>query len=183
MNRRTYLELMMKAGLLATLPFSALLETHAAIPNNGFADLFLEEKDFQFLATISETIIPQTETIGAIEAGVHHFADLYIKHCFTESRQRNFVESLKKYYEYLNQNSIPIDKTNEALTKQFISDELSTSIETRPFKEFIRQTKIMVVKGYFTNQKAVQQNLYYKAVPGNYQACIDIATIGKAWIN
>jgi hypothetical protein len=173
----------MKAGLLASLPFSTAIESFANSSNHTYTDFFLNEEDFQFIAIISETIIPKTDTIGAIDAGVPHFVDLYIKNCFTESRQKIFLQSLRRYHDYLVGKSINVVAVNEALTKQFIADEISSSVEERPFREFIRQTKAMVVKGYFTNQKAVMQNLFYKAVPGEYQACIDTSTIGKAWIN
>jgi hypothetical protein len=175
--------MMMKAGLLASLPFSTAFESFANSANNTFLDIFLKEEDLQFIAVISETLIPKTETIGAIEAGVPHFVDLYVKNCFTESRQKNYLEILRKYHDYLVGKSISLATTNDALTKQLIEDEISTTLEGRPFRDFIRQTKSMVVKGYFTNQKAVMQNLFYKAVPGEYQACIEIKTIGKAWTN
>lgn len=183
MNRRTYLELMAKAGLLASLPFSTAFKNYANAKNGAITEIFLNEQDFQFVATISETIIPKTDTIGAIEAGVPHFVDLYLKNCFTEAHQKTYLESLRKYNSYLIEKSVNLLEANEVLTKQLIADEVSITSEEKPFREFIRQTKSMVIKGYFCNQKAVVQNLYYKAIPGEYQACTNISTIGKAWIN
>ncbi|MBY0480521.1 MAG: gluconate 2-dehydrogenase subunit 3 family protein [Chitinophagaceae bacterium] len=183
MNRRTYLELMMKTGLLASLPFANALKSYGAGIAEGLPEVFFSEEDFAFLAMISETILPKTDTIGAIEAGVPHFIDLYVKNCYTELRQNNYLDQLRKYREYLNAKSINLLKVNEDLTNQLIADELCDTADKRAYCDFIRQTKLMALKGYFTNQKAVMQNLYYKAVPGTYNGCIELSTIGKSWIN
>lgn len=183
MNRRTYLELMMKTGMLASLPFANALKSFGARSTEGFPESFFGEQDFAFIAIISETILPTTDTIGAIEAGVPHFIDLYVKNCYTDLRQKNYLDQLRKYHAYLSEKSIDLLKANVELTNQFIADEVSDSAEKRAYRDFIKQTKSMALKGYFTNQKAILQNLYYKAVPGSYNGCIDFSTIGKPWIN
>jgi hypothetical protein len=169
--------------MLTTLPFATALKSYGANSDERLLEAFFEEQDLAFIAVISETILPTTNTIGAIEAGVPHFIDLYVKNCFTETRQNNYFDQLRKYRAYLSGKSIELSKINEALTAQFIRDEISNTTETIIFRDFIRQTKSMVLKGYFTNQKAITQNLYYKAVPGTYNGCIELSTIGKSWIN
>lgn len=183
MNRRTYLELIMKTGLLTSLPFANALKSYAANSNVALTEVFFSEQEFAFIAIISETILPTTDTIGAIDAGVPHFIDLYVKNCYAEFRQKNYLEQLSNYKAYLLEKSIDLVKTNATLTKQFIFDEQNESIDNKANRDFIRQTKSMVLKGYFTNQKAITQNLYYKAVPGTYNGCLELSTIGKSWIN
>jgi hypothetical protein len=173
----------MKTGLLASLPFANALKSYGAISSVEMPEVFFNEHDFVFISIISETILPTTETIGAIDAGVPHFIDLYVKNCFTETRQNNYLVLLKKYQAYLTEKSIDLLKLNDALTAQLIADEISEAVEKGGYRDFIRQTKSMVLKGYFTNQKAIMQNLYYKAIPGTYNGCVELSTIGKSWIN
>jgi hypothetical protein len=169
--------------MLASLPFAAALKSFGANSIEGFSEAFFNEQDLAFIAVISETILPTTETIGAIDAGVPHFIDLYVKNCYTETRKKNYLDLLKKYQVYLTEKSIDLLKVNDALTAQMIADEISEAAEKRVYRDFIKQTKSIALKGYFTNQKAIMQNLYYKAVPGSYNGCIDFSTIGKPWIN
>jgi phosphoenolpyruvate carboxylase len=173
----------MKTGLLASLPFTNALKSYGASSIEELPEAFFSEQEFAFIAIISETILPTTETIGAIDAGVPHFIDLYVKNCLNESRQKNYLDQLRKYQEYLIEKSLELAKVNELLTTQLIADEISIAADKRVYREFIKQTKSMALKGYFTNQKAVMQNLYYKAVPGSYNGCIDFSSIGKPWIN
>lgn len=179
MTRREYLETIVKAGLIYSVPFASFLSCEPKEEANK--PHFFNEKELEFLATLTETILPKTETIGAIEAGVPHFIDLYMQHCADENAQKDYRNNLELYQKHVSSLKIGLEKPSAELTNQWTNDEKNLS--DKSLLDFMKKTKTMTLKGYFYNQKAIEQNLYYLAVPKEYKACVEVAEVGKMWIN
>jgi hypothetical protein len=181
MTRREYIEMMLKAGVLYALPFAGFISScETATDRRG---QFLNTEDFAFLECITESIIPQTNTIGAKEAGVPHFIDLYLQNCMDETSQKEYLKNLVSYRKYLSELNIDFDKPNERLTNQLVMNEKNKEKTDKKILDFIKSTKTLTLKGYFTNKVAIEQNLLYLPVPKEYKACINFSEVGKVWVN
>jgi hypothetical protein len=179
MTRREYLEMIVKAGLVYSVPFATFLSCE---PREEISKpLFFNEQEFGFMSVLTETIIPKTDTIGAIEAGVPHFIDIYMKYCADEVSQKEYLKNLNTYQTHLSDLKIGIEKPSAELTNQWTKDE--KSLDDKGVLDFMKRTKTMTLKGYFNDQKAIEQNLYYLPVPKEYKACVEVAEVGKMWIN
>ena len=97
MTRRKYIEILLQAGFVAALPGDGL----SLVFLNGNSEYFFEKSQFKALEILCQTIIPKSETLGAIEAGVPHFVDLFLKNVASETQQKAFQEMFVKYLAHL----------------------------------------------------------------------------------
>jgi len=98
MNRREligHLSLLVGGSLSPTLA-SALMhhEQAPSLPKIGYKMRFLSVREAEFLAGICETIIPETQTPGAIEAGVVDFIDMMLSDWYPENESNYFAQDL-----------------------------------------------------------------------------------------
>lgn len=173
MTRRKYIEILLQAGFVAALPGDGFSKDFL----NGNSEYFFEKSQFKALGILCQTIIPKSETLGAIEAGVPHFVDMFLKNVASETQQKAFQEMFDKYLAHLQSLKISLRDTSKGLTRQMVQDEKGEH------RSFIKGLKVMVLKGYFMNEKAIRQNFQYVAVPGKYRADISKSELGKIWIN
>lgn len=180
MTRKDYILLMAKSGMLSLMPYQNLFAKNHKIKSLTSEESFLNSEEGILIATLAETIIPEADGIGAIEAGVPHFIDMYVHNCYDKQVQDTFLKQLQGYKIHLEQKAIAYDVPNNALTDQFIVDESSNN---ESFKEFLKKTKIMVLKGYFTTEKALKQNQNYDPIPGNYIEYAGFSEGHNSWAN
>jgi hypothetical protein len=173
MTRRKYIEILLQTGFVAALPG----EGFSKVFLKGNSDYFFEKTQFKALEILCQTIIPKSETPGAIDAGVPHFVDMYLKNVASSENQKVFEKMFTGYLTHLQNLKISYKKTSKALTAQMEKDEKGEH------RQFIKGLKVMVLKGYFMNEKAIRQSFQYVAVPGNYRADISKKELGKMWIN
>ncbi len=180
MTRKDYILLMAKSGMLGLMPYQNLFAKDHKIKSWTSEESFLNSKEGILISTLAETIIPEADSIGAIEAGVPHFIDMYVQNCYDKEGQDTFFKQLQGYKTYLEEKAIAYDVPNTALTDRFIVDE---SGDNESFKEFLKKTKIMVLKGYFTTEKALKQNQNYDPIPGNYMEYAGFSEGHGCWAN
>jgi gluconate 2-dehydrogenase gamma chain len=58
----------------------------------------------------------------------------------------------------------------------------STSPEPQPTRQhFFRTMKELTLLGYYTSEPGATQELKYARIPGRFDGCVPMATIGRAW--
>lgn len=156
-----------------------------ALPESVFAQLAepldLEKLKFfsvtqrKLVAAIAETIIPQTDTPGAIAAGVPDWIELLVQDCFPASDQKIIIDGLA---------DIEI-RSNEIFRKSYadlsVADkiELLTRLEKAAKKDgdkkaFIRQFKELTKFTYVNSEAGGTQAFDYVLVPGRWDAAADL---------
>jgi hypothetical protein len=107
--------------------------------------LVLDDREREILASISELIIPATDTPGAIEAGVPQFAELILSDWHTADERRPVLEGMRK---------LDAD-CKAAYGKGFAACSVSEQTETLAATEgsaMFTMLKAIVVNGYFTSE-------------------------------
>jgi hypothetical protein len=173
MTRRQYIKFLVQTGFLST--FVADSFSKAFIENS--TTTYLDIIQFRYLEVLCQTIIPKTNTMGAIEAGVPHFVDLYMRNMVTIDDQKAFLDMFNLYITHLQSLKLNLKRTSKALTTQMTIDEKGNH------RIFIKALKTMTLKGFFMNEKALKQYFQYVAVPGNFKADLTKSELGKVWIN
>lgn len=119
MTRRKYIEILLQTGFVAALPG----EGFSKVFLKGNSDYFFEKTQFKALEILCQTIIPKSETPGAIDAGVPHFVDMYLKNVASSENQKVFEKMFTGYLTHLQNLKISYKKTSKALTAQMEKDE------------------------------------------------------------
>jgi hypothetical protein len=107
--------------------------------------LVLDDREREILASISELIIPATDTPGAIEAGVPQFAELILSDWHTADERRPVLEGMRK---------LDVD-CEAAYGKGFAACSVSEQTEALAATEggaMFTMLKAIVVNGYFTSE-------------------------------
>ena len=155
-------------------------------------DMAFVEANKSLIAALAETIIPATDTPGAIEAGVPDFIIVMLKDC-TETKSKNkFINGLKELQAYSLSN---YDKPYENCTaeqqysilKHFeerdkpwsgIMGKIQNRFLGRPF---FATLKHYTVEGYGTSMIGSTKGFIWLPVPGRYLGCIPMQPGQRSW--
>lgn len=172
MKRR---EAIKNASLL--LGYTMAIGTSAAIMNGCKAEPkidyipeFLDEMQLKNIMHLAERIIPQTDTPGAIAAGVHTFIDQTISRFWEKEDQDKFITSLNTFSQNVKEKSgkqfYQLDPSDQ--------DKIVTDIaQEKGDKTLFKSMRELTVSGFFTSELGQTEVLNYNPVPGPFQGCVD----------
>ena len=148
---------------------SALALQHAqspaaqgAIAAQDWTPQVLNPHQNETVITLTELIIPQTETPGAKAARVNRFIDSLLQHAKPADRD-GFIRGLA----WMDERSRAQFRADFVAAKPAQQTELLTALskgegsspDLRPGVEFFRAIKSMTIDGYYTTQIGLQQEL------------------------
>jgi hypothetical protein len=149
------------------------------------ADATLDEEQLRKVAAICELIIPQTDTCGAIEAGVPTFVQSIVSEWYTPAERDVFLIGL---------DIVDVVSRAEfgaaflALTHQQqvrVLEVLETgSAGVRGIgadSPFFANIKELTVLGYYTSELGSRQELLYRPVPGAYHGSAHFDPSSRQW--
>ncbi len=202
MNRREFLEcaaILISGASASQLGFSLSAEqkTYLATAPDYIARTaqYLSDAQKATLAMLTETIMPRTDTPGAIDAGVPRFVELMVFEWFNKAEHKIFVEGLNQLMTDVNQR---FGKPFEALAEsqriavlEELEDEASDSpwydVGSTALREFIDgvpficQLKELSIWGFFTSEVGATQVLRYEAMPMEFDGHRKLGKDDSSW--
>ncbi|WP_395062265.1 gluconate 2-dehydrogenase subunit 3 family protein [Flavobacterium sp.] len=125
--------------------------------------MVLSEDLLKLLSEISETIIPETETVGAKATNVAQFISKVFQDIYSEEEQSQFIAAL----------TMINDKSKELMGDDFVklsSDkraELINKVKNPKDKGFLAMYQIILFS-YLSSEKGLQASFRYTPVPGKF---------------
>jgi hypothetical protein len=174
-DRRSVLKIFGAIGATCAYPFageelfgqSAPIHQHTA--NATAHARFLNDADFQAISQIAELIIPETDTPGAIKAGVPEYIDMVISR---DADQQSLVaDGLRwldrQHFSQLNENQ------KLALLEPLCEAADSGRTQGRNV-QFFALIKKLTADGYYTSKPGLMEDLGYKGntVHESYPGCV-----------
>jgi hypothetical protein len=176
LSRRDALRRILKTtGGVASLP---LLSTLSACSPDVAKEL---SPHMALIEAISEMIIPETDTPGAITAGVPAYIQAVIGTHYTDAERGRFIEALKVFDELAHDQNSASFIAATATVKDKILNTLDRGNTSTKGHAIWREIRSMVIFGYYTSE-AASDDVLYEAVPGRYDGSADFADIGRAWM-
>jgi len=171
MNRRKVLkQLVIATGGLITLPQWMM---SCGISDSNVHTTSFSSIEQQLLASVSDTIIPAGNSIGALSVGVDKYLQKLIDDCYEKDVQDNVKFQLNG----LEKSARTKFKKSFADCSQLQRQELLLALSSstvKAEKEFFTLIKSETIKGFNTSQKVMQEYLNYKVAPGHYYGCVDV---------
>jgi hypothetical protein len=140
----------------------------------------LTSHELALLNEVAEIMIPQTDTLGAADAGVPAFLSAMIQKWASQ-------ETVEKIRDVL----VAIDAAAHSdLGKPFLDADssLRTKILTRLDKFWIGNgqpgyalMKELILTGYYLSEDGATRELRYELVPGSWDGCLPLADNQSAW--
>lgn len=142
------------------------------------ATTYLAPDKYELLSQICETIIPTTDTPGAIEAGVPAYIDESISAMMTDEELTGMKAGLDQIEA----------KAKELHGKSFVklgTDEREATLLAIAAMEgdqnIFNMLQGITKQVYFTSEVGATQALKFDPIPGKYVGCVPLADVGKAW--
>ena len=143
---------------------------------------FFNAKEMALVAALAQTIIPKTDTAGAIEAGVPETIqglasewgdDNYRKYT------RSGLAALDKYFKSVGGQAFAdqSERQRESLLSKYDASVFGGKTEDQFYKDF----KSTVATAYYMSEPGATEELIYEAVPGEWKGCVPFSDIGRTW--
>ncbi len=140
----------------------------------------LSLEQLELVATIADHILPETDTPGARAVGVHKFIDAMLAEGYAGEGRARFVAGLAD-----------VDVRARAACghaflqcareqQRAVLEALDREAFAQP-DSFFRTFKELAIVGYYTSEIGATRELHHEPVPGRYDGCVPLATIGRTW--
>ncbi len=203
MNRRSALKnLTMSLGYTVAAPTIFNMFASCTAEVETWKPLFLSPEEKHMVTHLMDSILPTSDTPGALDINIPQFLDLMYYDIekkekqelfrkgaaifakkfnmpILEGKKEDFEKSLSSYFNISEEDSKSILK-DQKLSLEKVNDD---KIENYTLYKFLLSVKYYTLFGYFTSEEVGENVLAYDPIPGNYQACISVneATGGRAW--
>lgn len=165
-------------ALAACAPGSETPKVKAAISNAKE----LSASDMVLLTAVVDTIIPQTDTGGAVAAGVPATLQSLIKDWGDAKFQSYWINGMSALGAALDAkagqsfaNMSP--KQRESLLGKYDAEVFDNEISD----EFYKDMKRTAATAYYMSEIGASEELAYEAVPGEWIGCVPLADFPKTW--
>jgi len=144
---------------------------------------FLTKEQAATIGEIAETILPETDTLGAKSLHLTEFIDLMLKEVFNGYDQLQFPKELAKFEEecqFFTGNNF-VNSSSEERQKFLVLHEKKAKINQQQTgeKPFFSKIKELVLVGYFTSEYAITELMNYNPIPQKFEGCVDAAAFPK----
>lgn len=173
-------------GALSAPVIAGILQGCSSKPELDWKPQFLSEEQAATVSELAERILPKTDTPGAKDAGVPAYIDLMLKDIFTEEERKQFMDGLSALDKASEDQfgdafvSLTPEQQDEVLKGMAAKGNEQMNVNSQQ-KPFFFLAKELTMVGFFTSEIGATQFLQYVAVPGNYEECIPLEEVGKAW--
>ena len=195
MDRRSALK---KAGVLAgsavAIPsLFSLLQSCKSENRLDWQPLFFTETEAKTISVLVDTILPRTDTHGALDVKSDMFIDKVIAKTYNEEGQKKmrselaaFNSDCKKNFggTFLELNASDREKVLQAAEKnsgKFSPGVWGTAVGKQEPIGFYRSIKSMAIWAYFSSEEIGKNVLAYDPVPGTFEPCIPVSEVGNRW--
>jgi hypothetical protein len=192
MDRREALKrtALLMGGVVSAPAIMGVLKGCTAKPGINWKPVFLSEDQASVISTVSEIIIPKTDTPGAKDVGVPSFIDQILAEVYSKEDQEAFTNGLTAFNEQAKKEHgdvfAELDEEDQAAFVKKVHDEAVNAPDSEDpaaKRPFILQMKELTMLGFFTSEEGATQVLQYDAVPGAYKGCVPLSEAGngKTW--
>lgn len=155
--------------------------TAGAVAAGNFKPSYLTDAQVATAGAVAERILPQTDTPGALAAGVPAFIDLMYGKFLPDDDRKQLVaglaevEAMSTAAHRSGFTALTVEQQDALLTT------LARASQGKP-RSFFAQIKELTIVGYFTSEPVGKNVLNYDPVPGPYKGCVPIAETGnRSW--
>ncbi len=161
---------------------------------------YFSAEEAEQIGAMAETILPKTDTPGALDVFVDRYIDLVAKDCLKPEEQAKLKEALtevntaamtahsKNFAACTPEEQLALLTTIDQAAKAKVEENEKLPPPTSPEEAMARNPafllfKQMVFAGYFSSEEVGKNVLAYDPIPGEFIGCGDLQQLsgGKVW--
>ena len=164
-----------------------ILEGCTPTGDPGWQPKFLKKDEVSCISSIAETLLPKTETPGALDIHVPEFIDLMLADNYSLKDQKAFQTDLENFQQKAwRRFNRGFEKCSEGDKTILLTEEEDQSMDIyhKTYqKSFYLIIKELTLLGYFTSEYVMTNMLDYHPVPGKYEGCVPFTINGKVYVD
>jgi len=197
MQRRELFRLLGAGAALPVFDSNLIAMFQDAHPKSNYTLRTLSPHQNATVVTMSDLIIPETETPGAKAVRVNEFIDLILTEWAHEDERKNFLSGLddvdKRSNAIFGKNFIDVAPVQQGILLRELDQRYAIDREDRATHPFVRRThnpqltgdffgvvKRLTLYGYYTSEVGFTQELRKQIIPGAYHGCTPVTGASKA---
>jgi gluconate 2-dehydrogenase gamma chain len=200
MNRREFLQcaaILVNGLAISQAGFALSQEQKHFISRSDYIaepSAYFSESQKQLIAAMAETIIPRTDTPGAIDAGVPRFIELMVSDWMTDQERELFMSGLKEMKSAIPaEHGKPFDQLSPGLQLSILehmedaasdSDWYSLANGPRGYisdAPFFCHLKELTIWGFFTSEVGSTQVLRSNPMPMTFDGDVKLSPDDSTW--
>jgi len=184
MDRRSFIAFAIACGSSFSLPVSRCLAAAVNAGTDSESAFALNPGHRALLEALTEHIIPQTDTPGALAAGVPRFIEFLWAQGFEALERDRFLAGLDDIENASRRESgssflsLPMERQVAILQKLEASGREHGTAEDPGFFHVLKE---MTLIGYYTSEPGATLEARYVPMPGRYDACIPLQPNDRAF--
>jgi hypothetical protein len=171
----------------------SLLQSCQQQPELDWQPIFLSPEHAKLITALVDTLLPKTDTPGALDMKVHIFIDLVFSKVYDQTGQKMVTDEMtsfnkksvvqfgKTFDELDNEQRSEILKNEEVTSEKFNGQVWGTAVGIQKPVVFYRSLKSIALWGYFSSEEIGKNVLSYDPIPGEYSGCIPLSDVGNSW--
>ena len=184
-HRRAAIQGLLQGGLaLSLLPGFAEAAWNAVAQADGrSASNLVGSGRTQMITLLADTLLPRTDTPGAIDVGVPAWIDLVVAEYFSEATRAAFLADLDAIDQLARAQSVePLAALKSGDLSRVVAslDAAAGSKDLSAAQRGYVKLKELILYGYFTSRSVQQDLLKVVIVPGSFDADVRIAPASSA---
>ena len=135
----------------------------------------------EVLASLTDAIIPKTDTPGARDIAAHLFVLKMIDDCYSKEEQETFTKGFKEFDRFTTDKFKKSFNELKALQKKELLTQLEKN-EGNPeaVKSFYQSAKSLTILGFTTSKYYLTEVKNYNIIPGTYQGSVHVTQPNKS---
>ena len=195
MHRRELFRLLGAGAALPVFDSNLLAAFQDAHPKSNYNLRTLNPHQNATVVTMTDLIIPETDTPGAKAVRVNEFIDLILTDWAHDDERKNFLAGLddvdKRSNAIFAKNFIDVTAAQQEILLRELDQRYAMDREDRAAHPFVRRphnaqltgdffgvVKRMTLYGYYTSEVGFTQELRKQIIPGTYHGCTPVSDAG-----
>ncbi|MBX2814559.1 MAG: gluconate 2-dehydrogenase subunit 3 family protein [Saprospiraceae bacterium] len=166
-------------GTLSIAGLATLFQGCEVPMDPDWAPAFFSEDEATTLGHLAETIIPKTDTPGAMDAKVHRYLDVMASEVLPKAESDTFRAGLTRFMAKCDAEFGAAFKDLSAEKK--VAAVQSIAEDSGQDGDFFKGLRQAVIVGFFTSQPGATEVLKFDPIPGEYLSCIPLEEVGGTW--
>jgi len=187
MDRRDMMKALLAVGassaLVACGEKAAPKSSGPSGDNFAKAGAFFSGREMAIIGALANTIIPDTDTPGAVAAGVPDVIQNLASEWATPDARAGWRAVVDGVNSQLGEGErgfaeLPAEAQNTALAA---FDAAAYGDGATDLHKGYRDVKSTIATAYYMSEVGATQELRYEAVPGEWKGCIPFSDVGRTW--
>lgn len=185
MERRRLLGLLAaSAATIGISPRQAAALLRSGAPRSPTHAFFTAEQR-EAVTAFADRMIPDTDTPGAVAAGVVDYAEMIVSEWMNDDERERFMRGLA----HLDMHAEAVagvrfahaGEARQVAMLRGMEAEAGTldDLDEDAPRSFFHQARALVLHGYYTSEIGMREDLLYQPIPGRFDGCADVAQVTR----